>query len=307
MRMIVLGAAAGGGFPQWNCNCANCRRARDGDPAAVPRTQSSLAVSADGERWLLLNASPDLRQQIQATPALHPRQGVRHSPLAAVLVTNGDVDHIGGLINLREGQPLALYASDRVQAVLDGNRIFDVLNRDLVPRRTLELDRTTSIADAAGNPIGLAVETFAVPGKVALYLEEEGADLSGQAGDTVAVRLIEEATGTEAFYVPNCARLDDALAQRLKGAAVVFFDGTLFRDDEMVAAGLSQKTGQRMGHVSMDGREGALAGFAPLSVGRRIFVHINNSNPALLADSPERRQVEAAGWEVAHDGMEVET
>lgn len=307
MRMIVLGAAAGGGFPQWNCNCANCRRARDGDPAAVPRTQSSLAVSADGERWLLLNASPDLRQQIQATPALHPRQGVRHSPLAAVLVTNGDVDHIGGLINLREGQPLALYASDRVQAVLDGNRIFDVLNRDLVPRRTLELDRTTSIADAAGNPIGLSVETFAVPGKVALYLEEEGADLSGQAGDTVAVRLIEEATGTEAFYVPNCARLDDALAQRLKGAAVVFFDGTLFRDDEMVAAGLSQKTGQRMGHVSMDGREGALAGFAPLSVGRKIFVHINNSNPALLADSPERRQVEAAGWEVAHDGMEVET
>ena len=312
MRLIVLGSAAGGGFPQWNCNCANCQRARAGDPAAEPRTQSSLAVSADGERWLLLNASPDLRQQIQATPALHPNppetsaNALRHSPISAVLVTNGDVDHIGGLINLREGQPLALYASERVHAVLDANRVFEVLNREVVDRRTLELDARVPVRGADGDPLGIAVETFAVPGKVALYMEEDGRDHAGSAGDTVAVRLVDEVRGTEVFYVPNCARIDDALARRLKGAAVVFFDGTLFRDDEMVRAGLSRKTGQRMGHVSMDGPDGALAGFEGLGVGRRIFVHVNNSNPALLADSPERARVEAAGWEVAHDGLEIE-
>lgn len=306
MRLIVLGSAAGGGFPQWNCNCVNCRRARAGDPNATPRTQSALAASADGERWLLLNASPDLRQQIQATPALHPRRGVRHSPLAAVLATNADVDHIGGLINLREGQPLALYASQRVHAVLDGNRIFEVLDREIVPRRTLDLDETMPVRDAVGAPIGLSIQIFAVPGKVALYMERPDADSAGAAGDTVAVRLVDEASGRQAFYVPNCARLDADLARRLSGASLVFFDGTLFRDDEMIRAGLSQKSGRRMGHVSMDGPDGALAGFADLDVGRKVFVHVNNSNPALLADSPERARVEAAGWQVAHDGLEIE-
>lgn len=306
MRAIVLGSAAGGGFPQWNCNCAHCRRARSGDPAATPRTQSSVAVSADGERWLLLNASPDLRQQMQATPALHPKRQLRHSPIAAALVTNGDVDHIGGLLNLREGQALSLYASERVHAILDGNRIFDVLDRDLVVRRTLPLDRAQPVAAADGTPIGLAVETFAVPGKVALYMEEDGSPLSGRAGDTVAVRLIDEARGREAFYVPNCARIDGDLTRRLDGAAAVFFDGTLFRDDEMIRAGLGAKTGRRMGHVSMDGPEGVLAAFEGLAVARKVFVHMNNSNPALMSDSPERRRVEAAGWDVACDGLEIE-
>jgi len=311
MRLIVLGAAAGGGFPQWNCACPNCARARRGDPAATPRTQSSLAVSADGESWLLLNASPDLRQQIAATPALHPRRNgpngtLRDTPLAAVLVTNADVDHIGGLINLREGQPFALYASARVQAHLDADRVFNVLDRTVVPRRTLPLDRPVAIADAAERAIGLRVETFIVPGKVPLYLEAESESLAGEAGDTVAVRLIDERTGREAYYVPNCARIDADLRERLAGAAVVFFDGTLFDDAEMVRAGLSPKTGQRMGHVSMDGPDGAMARLADLDIGRRIFVHINNSNPALLADSPARARVEAAGWDVAHDGMEVE-
>ena len=312
MRMIVLGAAAGGGFPQWNCTCANCARARQADPAAPARTQSSLAVSADGESWLLLNASPDLRQQIAATPALHPRRDspdghLRDTPLAAVLVTNADVDHIGGLINLREGQPFALYASTRVHGHLDGDRVFDVLDRSVVPRRTLPLDRPLAIADAAGREIGLRVETFAVPGKVPLYLEAGAESLSGEAGDTVAVRLIDDRHGREAYYVPNCARIDGDLRERLSGAAVVFFDGTLFDDEEMVRAGLSRKTGQRMGHVSMDGPDGAIARLADLAIGRRIFVHVNNSNPALLAESQARARVEAAGWEVAHDGLEVTT
>jgi len=307
MRIVVLGAAAGGGFPQWNCSCANCRRARTGDPAAIPRTQSSVAVSADGERWLLLNASPDLRQQIARTPALHPREGLRDSPIKAVLPTNADVDHIGGLINLREGQPLALYGSERVLAAIADNPVFGVLNPEVVPRRPIRLGAAFPVADAEGAPLGLQAEVFSVPGKVALYLEEAaaGADLGTREGDTVGVRLVDEASGAEAFYLPNCATVDTALAERIRGARLVFFDGTLYRDDEMIRAGLGHKTGTRMGHMNISGPEGSLAVFAELDVARKIYVHINNSNPILLADSPERREIEAAGWEVAHDGMEV--
>nr|WP_207168826.1 pyrroloquinoline quinone biosynthesis protein PqqB [Rhodovibrio sodomensis] len=308
--MIVLGAAAGGGFPQWNCACGNCRRARTGDPAAPARTQSSLAVSADGAGWLVLNASPDLRQQIQNTPALHPRAdaGLRDSPIAAVAVTNGDVDHTGGLINLREGWPFSLYAHARLHATLDANPIFQVLNPEAVTRRDLPLDVRTPILDGAGAEIGLTVETFAVPGKVPLYQERgRGAgDYAGAAGDTVAVRLIQPGSDARVYYVPNCADLDPATARRLEGADLVFFDGTLYRDDEMRAAGLGHKTGRRMGHMPVAGPDGSLAALAGLGIKRSVYVHINNSNPILCADTHERAAVEAAGWDVAADGMEFE-
>jgi pyrroloquinoline quinone biosynthesis protein B len=309
MRTIVLGAAAGGGFPQWNCACPNCRRARQGDPAAPPRTQSSLAVSADGVRWLILNASPDLRQQILQTPGLQPRAdaGLRDSPIAAVAVTNGDVDHVGGLINLREGWPFGLYAHDRLHETLDANTVFGVLNPEQVARRPLPLDARTPIADGAGREIGLSVETFAVPGKVPLYREAEAGagDYAGEVGDTVAVQLIVPGSAARVYYVPNCARLDAATADRLKGADLVFFDGTLYRDDEMIETGLGHKTGRRMGHMPVAGEGGSLEAFRDLDVGRKVFVHINNSNPILCADTPERAEVEAAGWTVAHDGLEV--
>ena len=309
MRTIVLGAAAGGGFPQWNCTCRNCRRARQGDPAAPPRTQSSLAVSIDGVRWLVLNASPDLRQQILNTPALHPRTdaGPRHSPIAAVAVTNGDVDHVGGLINLREGWSFGLYAHERLHATLDANPLFGVLNPDQVIRRPLPLDRRTPIADGEGRNIGVTVEPFAVPGKVPLYREapQVDVDYAGEIGDTVAGKLIAPNSDARVYYVPNCAWLDDATANRLRGADLVFFDGTLYRDDEMIEAGLGRKTGRRMGHMSVGGDDGSLAAFRQLDVARKVFVHINNSNPILCADTPERAAVEAAGWTVAHDGLEV--
>lgn len=305
MQILVLGAAAGGGFPQWNCNCENCRRARANDPAALARTQSSLAVSADGERWLLLNASPDLRQQIQATPQLHPKADRRHSPIAAAVLTNGDVDHVAGLLSLRESQPLALYAAKRVLGVMHSNPIFNVLNPDFVLRHELPLDQPVSVATKDGVPLGLSVTAFAVPGKVALYLEDKsaGPTLGTQPGDTIG---LEVAAGDRRFfYLPACATMPAALAERIKGAKLVFFDGTLWRDDEMIVAGVGTKTGQRMGHMSMSGRDGTLAVFASLGVGRKIFVHINNTNPVLLADSAERAEAEAAGWEIAHDGMEV--
>lgn len=304
MNILVLGSAAGGGFPQWNCSCGNCRRARSGDRAALPRTQSSLAVSPDGERWVLLNASPDLGQQIRDNAALHPRGGRRQSPIAAVVVTNGDVDHVAGLLTLRESQPFALYATARVQRVLTSNSIFNVLNPDAVARRELFLHEPCEIADCDGASLGLRVTPFAVPGKVALYLEDAsaGPGFGTQAGDTVGLEVA--AGGRRFFYIPGCAAMPAELAARLRGAELVFFDGTLWRDDEMIAAGLGTKTGQRMGHMSLDGAGGTLAAFAPLDVRRKVFIHMNNTNPILLADSPERARAREAGWEVAEDGME---
>ena len=305
MRVRVLGAAAGGGFPQWNADSEACRRARRGDFLARPATQASIAVSADDRRWLLLNASPDLRQQIEATPALQPRDGLRSSPIAAIVLTNSDVDAVAGLLHLREGTPFALYAHPRVLAVLDRNPIFEVVDRALVPRRGLEPDDLVIVNDAAGEPIGLAARPFLAPGKVPLYLEGESGRLDTAAldGDTLGVEI--EADGHRLVYLANCAQLTPALLERLAGADVLFLDGTLWRDDEMIEQGVGRKTGRRMGHISMSGPDGAIARLRGVPVGRRIFIHINNTNPALLADSAERAELEGAGWEVAYDGMEL--
>ncbi len=308
MHIVVLGAAAGGGFPQWNTNSDNCQRSRGGDPNARPQTQSSIAVSADGERWCLFNASPDLRQQIADNRQLHPKTGKRHSPIAGVVLTNGDVDHVAGLLNLRESQPLALYGSRRVLQTLAENSIFNVLNPDFVARRDFALDQPFALTTRDGDDIGLSVEAFAVPGKVALYLEnpDAGANFGTQAEDTVGLRVSERNSDAHFFHIPGCAAMTPELAERLKGAPLVMFDGTLWTDDEMVAGGVGVKTGQRMGHMSMSGPDGSIAAFDGLDVARRMFIHINNTNPVIVDDSPERAEVEAAGWEVARDGMEIE-
>jgi pyrroloquinoline quinone biosynthesis protein B len=299
MRIIVLGSAAGGGFPQWNSACPVGRRAWRGDPAAAWRSQCSLAVSADGESWVLLNAAPDLRQQILATPVLHPRRGPRHSPIAAIVLTNADIDHVAGLLTLRESQPFELYATAAVLSVLAANSIFDALNPAYVRRRRLDLERPHEIAG------GLNVLPFAVPGKVALYLEKGEAAVGAETEDTIGLEV--GAPGGATFhFVPGCARMTPALAARLDGAQLVFFDGTLWTDDEMIRTETGIKSGARMGHMSVSGRDGSLAAFASLRVERKIFIHINNTNPILLEDSSERAAVAAAGWEVGYDGLEVE-
>ena len=300
MIIKVLGSAAGGGFPQANCNCRNCADVRRGAPGLASRTQSSLAVSRDGETWVLLNASPDLRQQI-AIPELAPRPhgAPRSSPIAAVVLTNGDVDHVAGLLSLREGFAFNLYASARVLAALAANVIFDVLDPRYVSRQTLPLGEAVPIAG------GLVVETFPVPGKVALYLEQARPDFGTREGDSIGLEIRDPATSAAFHYVPGCAAVDGALAKRLQGSSLVLFDGTLYTDDEMIAQNLSDKTGARMGHISMSGPDGSLAAFRTLDVKRRIYVHINNSNPVLRADGPERADVERAGWEIAFDGMEI--
>ena len=308
MLIKVLGSAAGGGFPQVNCNCRNCAGVRRGAPGLDPRTQSSLAVSRDGRAWALLNASPDLRQQIAAAPELAPRAdaGLRSSPIEAVALTNGDVDHVAGLLSLREGLAFTLYASERVLGVLAANRVFDVLDRRLVPRVPLPIGKPADLT-TLGAPLGLQLEAFPVPGKLPLYLEDAaaGSGFGTREGDTIGLRIADPATGASFFYVPGCAAVDPALAQRLEGAALVFFDGTLYTDDEMIVQGLSTKSGKRMGHIGLAGHDGSIAAFRSLDVKRRIFVHINNSNPVLQEGSAERAEVEAAGWEVAFDGMEI--
>jgi pyrroloquinoline quinone biosynthesis protein B len=303
MRIRILGAAAGGGYPQWNCNCDSCARAWRGE--APPQTQASLAVTADDEHWFLLNASPDLRAQILANPAVQPRRPGRDSPIAGAVLTNGDVDAVAGLLDLREGQKLAVYATPAVLAVLAANSIFKVLHPDLVARRPLALDAPSDLITRDGAPTGLRVTAFAVPGKPALYLEggDIAAHLAERSENTVGLEIADTASGRSFFFIPGCAAIDAPLKARVKGAELLFFDGTLWRDDEMIRAGLGAKTGRRMGHVSAGE---SIAAFADSGIARKIFVHINNSNPLHRADSPEYAEARAADWEIGRDGMEIE-
>lgn len=307
LKIVILGSAAGGGVPQWNCNGDISRAAREGAGTVIPRTQSSIAVSADGANWCLVNCSPDIRQQIIDTPGLHPREpgtyGLRDTPIHSIVLTNGDVDHIAGLLVLREQQAFRLIATPAILQVLEENPIFNVLDPAFVTREGLLLD--TDIETAPG----VHIEAFSVPGKVALYLEEKARDADGELAigaegeETIGLRI--STSEAHFFYIPGCAAMTDALADRLRGAPLLLFDGTLWENEEMITQGLGAKTGQRMGHMSMAGPDGSMAALAGLDIARKIFVHINNTNPALGEDSAERAEVSRAGWEIAHDGLEI--
>lgn len=307
LHVLVLGAAAGGGLPQWNCNCDNCRAARAEHPA-LRSTQASAAISADGDNWFLINASPDLRQQIIGNPQLHPKNGLRHSPIAGVVLTNGDVDAVAGLLNLREGSPFTVYGHDRILAVLRDNSIFNVLDPAVVKRQAVELETPFELALPDGTSSGIEIVAFPVPGKVAWYLEDAAKASDGfgtEAGDTLGLHIRNRRNGAHFFYLAACARMTPELAARIEGAPLVFFDGTLWRDDEMIRSGLGRKTGQRMGHMSMSGEEGSIAALERLGIGRKMFMHINNSNPALMPHSAERAALERAGWQIPADGLEI--
>jgi pyrroloquinoline quinone biosynthesis protein B len=307
LRVVVLGAAAGGGVPQWNCGCRVCRAARSEHPE-LRSTQASIAISADdGAHWFLINASPDLRQQLIETPQLHPKAGeLRHTPIAGVVLTNGEVDAVAGLLSMREGSPFTIYAHPRVLAILKSNSIFNVLSEKHVQRQPIEEDNAFEPALPDGTPSGLEILPFTVPGKGAWYLEGKEHPGGGDAaGDTLGLRIGDKASGKYMYFLAACARVTDDLRSRLSGAPLVFFDGTVWRDDELIAAGLGNKTGQAMGHIAMSGASGAIASLASLDIGRKMFLHINNSNPALLHDSEEREIAERAGWQIPADGTEI--
>jgi pyrroloquinoline quinone biosynthesis protein B len=273
-----------------------CRLAWARDPRVRPRTQASVAVTADGDHWVLLNASPDLKSQLDLTPALHPRGGLRSSPIRAVVLTGGEVDQIAGLLCLRERQPFTLHATAETLRLIEENSIFGVLTADLVSRQVVRPGETFAL------PGAIEAKLFTVPGKLPLYVEGDAPQIGGESGASVGIEM--RATGKRLVFVPGAAAIVPALKARLADADVVLFDGTLFTDDEMIRTQTGTKTGRRMGHVPIAGPGGSLAELADLGR-RRIYVHINNTNPILVDRSPERLNVEAAGWEVAEDGLEI--
>jgi pyrroloquinoline quinone biosynthesis protein B len=304
MLIRVLGSAAGGGFPQWNCGCPNCRGVRTGTIRATPRTQESVAVSADGADWLLLNASPEIRQQIESFPSLHPR-GARHSPIQAIFLTNGDLDHCLGLLSLRESYPLVVYATESVfHGFSEGNVLFRTLRRfpEQMTWRPLKIGREDEVSGVGGRPTGFLVEPVPVPGKPPIHLEGRPADPE----DGVGLRLREARTGRVLAYFSGVGALTPAIHRALADAEAVFFDGTFWSSDELITLGVGEKRAEQMAHLPVGGPAGSLEQLRPLRAPHRVYVHLNNTNPLLREDAPERATVIAAGWTVAWDGMTLE-
>jgi len=290
----VLGSAAGGGSPQWNCGCPVCAAVRSG--AGVPRNQSSVAVSADRTRWFLINASPDVRTQIEAFPAPHPH-GDRSTPLQAVLLTDAELDHTLGLLLLREARGVTLYATPAVQKTLrDGSGILSLLERYCA----VEWRAVVPGADMA-LAAGLSCRAFDVP-----TTKRDRFGTGVEHGRVVGYRLTDERSAGTLVYLPGVQALTSAVRAEIAGCDCLLIDGTCWHDDELVRLGLAGKTSREMGHLPIDGPDGSLAQLPSLGVGRVIFVHMNNTNPILLDDAPERRAVEDGGMEVAVDGLEVE-
>ncbi len=305
MLLRVLGSAAGGGFPQWNCACVNCGGMRKGLIAASPRTQESVCLSADDDDWFLVNASPDVRAQIENFGALHPRRS-RSTPIQAIFLTNGDLDHCLGLLSLRENHRLVLYATESVRrGFTEGNVLYRTLQRfaEQVTWRTLKLDVEEPVLRADGTPSRLTVTAVPVPGKLPIHLE--GLVSSSEADVNVGLRFRQSTNGKALAYFPAVGRITPSVLKALEGADCVMFDGTFWSSDELSAPGFLEKSAEDLAHCPVGGPEGSLSMLSKIAALRRVFIHINNTNPMLREDSPERKLVEATGWEVAWDGMEI--
>ncbi len=308
MRAIILGSSAGGGLPQWNCGCPRCASARAGDGDVRPRHQSSICVSADGARWVLFNASPDVRSQLAATPSLWPR-ALRDSPVKAIALSNADIDHSAGLLVLREGGAPAIYCTARVEeALTEGLRILPVLGSyGSVHVHRVEPGERVQVRDRDGAPTGVSIRAFAVASKPAPYMAGRHRDdpRGDLAGDTVGYAITADGRDDALVYVPGVRDLDGTLKSELARARCVLIDGTFFTDDELVAMGASTKTSRVMGHAPLTG-EGGLVGFLDGIEGpRKVLVHINNSNPALHDEGEARAHLAAHDIDLAYDGMEL--
>jgi pyrroloquinoline quinone biosynthesis protein B len=305
MQVKILGSAAGGAFPQWNCACANCRAVRSGTFDGKPRSQTQVAITQDGRSWFLLGASPDLRTQIEATPDLHPRDGLRQSPIAGALLANADLDHVLGLLLLRELQPLRIHATASVRRILrEDNSMFGMLQR--IPNQAewtdVALETQFELCNAQGEDSGLRCRALSLGMHYPAYVT---ADRQSQLalGEASLGFVIDSPTGPRLAYMPAVPRLDDALLQQLDTCDVLLFDGTFWSDDELIRVQGSGQTATQMGHIPV---ETTLVKLAGVRRPRKIFLHINNTNPMLDEASPEHRQVRSAGWEIAEDGWQFD-
>ena len=306
MQIKILGSAAGGAFPQWNCACSNCRAVRAGTFRGKARSQTQVAISADGLVWFLLGASPDLRAQIEATIELHPKQGMRHTPIAGIALANADVDHVLGLLLLRELQPLRIHSTASVRRILrEDNSMFGMLHR--IPDQTMWTDFESGkefyLRNARGEDSSLRCRAWSLSAHYPAYVTaQRQAQLS--AGDSSLGFFIHSNSGTRLAYMPAVPQVDDALLAEFEACDVLLFDGTFWSDDELMRVKGGEKIGQtarQMGHVAV---EDTLVRLAGVRRPRKMFLHINNTNPMLDEASPQYRQVREAGWEVAEDGWQ---
>ena len=324
MRVKILGSAAGGGFPQWNCACPNCRTLRAGTFRGKARTQAEIAISAgsgsqesgfeesgseaEKQSWFLLGASPDLRAQIEGTPELHPRQGVRQSPIAGAVLTNADIDHVLGLLLLRELQPLRVYATDSVRRIVsEDNSMFGMLQRipgqvawtSFTPRTVFPLE------SPVGEDSGLRCRALSLGTHFPAYVSPQRQSQLSPEEASLGL-IVRTSSGKRLAYLPAVPQIDDALMKELESADVLLFDGTFWSDDELIRIQGSGQTARQMGHVPVSSADGSLSKLAGLRGPRKIYVHINNTNPMLNEAGPEYRQVREAGWEIAEDGWQFD-
>jgi pyrroloquinoline quinone biosynthesis protein B len=306
MLINILGSAAGGGFPQWNCNCRNCRSLRDGTFKGKPRTQTQVAICQDNRAWFLLNASPDLRTQIEATPVLHPRNHGRNSPIGGVLLTSGDIDQIAGLLSLRELQPFRIYCTPSIRRILqEDNSMFAMLNRvpDQVSWTEICGDGSFSLQGERG--VGIDCSVFSLGSRYPAYVSRDRS-LTLKQGDALLGVIASSSSDRCMGYMPAVPNVDDSLLEQLEETDLLLFDGTFWSDDELIRVQGNGSTAREMGHIPVSGAEGSLRKLAGLRRPRKVFVHINNTNPMLDETGPEYAQVRAAGWEVAEDGWSLD-
>jgi pyrroloquinoline quinone biosynthesis protein B len=303
MHILILGSAAGGGFPQWNCGCVNCAGIRKNKFAGKARTQAQIAISSDSSSWFLAGASPDLARQIEKSPQLHPR-ATRDSPIAGVVLSSADLDHVLGLLLLRELQPLRVYAAPSILSILrEENSMFGMLNRvqPQVEWTAMNSGAPFPLLSAEGIDSGLRCEVVYLSGRYPKYVKSEAAKLGLlEAG---AALFFESATGTRVACLPAIGNLSDALLQRIEGADLLLFDGTFWSDDELIRVQGGGETAHQMGHIPVEESLGLLK---DIKVGRRMFIHLNNTNPILNETSAEHKAVRQAGWEVAEDNWHLE-
>jgi pyrroloquinoline quinone biosynthesis protein B len=318
MLVKILGSAAGGGFPQWNCACPNCSGVRAGTVPAKARTQTQVAVSADGRSWFLLGASPDLRSQIEATPELHAKAGqgnsgqrearFRHSPIAGVVLANADIDHALGLLLLRELQPLRVYSTASVRRILaEDNSMFAMLQR--VPGQSIwnsfTAGETFPLLNPAGADSGLRCRAISLGTHYPAYVSADRKSRLDPVEASLGL-LVESSSGKRLAYLPAVPQLEAALETEIAPAALLLFDGTFWSDDELIRIRGSGQTARQMGHVPVSSPEGSLCKLARTRGPRKIYLHINNTNPMLNESGPEYRQVRESGWEIAEDGWRFE-